>query len=400
MAKYLGLVTVAGVLAGRRAARQRVQASGPEPGTTRFAILVPAHDEEAVIADCVESLVEMRYPSERFAVHVVADNCTDATAVVARAAGATVHERDALDDPGKGAALNWLHDRVVADDPGIDAFVVVDADTAVDAGFLAAMDAAVLDGASAAQGFYDVRDASESAAASLRAAALACRHHLRPLGRTALGGSCGLFGNGMVFTADVLADRRWSGHLTEDLEMQVDLLLDGQRVRYVPDAKVQAEMPDALEASESQHQRWEAGRIQVLRSAFPRLVRAAVSGRKGTRLAALDAAADVAVPPLSVLVAAQVAAGALAAGALVLAPGRGRRRLVAVNVVSAAVLTGHVLAGLRSVDAPPSTYRALLSAPRMVLWKVGLWLRVVGDDTAVEWTRTERNASTEPELAS
>ena len=68
------------------------------------------------MATSVESLVAMRYPSERFAVHVVADNCTDATAAVARAAGATVHERDAPDDRGKGAALNWVHDRLVAEE--------------------------------------------------------------------------------------------------------------------------------------------------------------------------------------------------------------------------------------------------------------------------------------------
>ena len=281
-------------------------------------------------------------------------------------------------------------------DTPIDAYVVVDADTRVEAGFLRAMDRAVADGATVAQGFYDVHEAGESAAASLRAAALACRHHLRPLGRNLLGASCGLFGNGMVFAAPVLDERRWSGHLTEDLEMQVDLLLDGQPVRYVPAARLRAEMPDELDASVTQHQRWEAGRVQVLKSTFPRLVAGALRGRRGTRLAALDAAFDVAVPPLSVLVAGQLAAGAAAVAAFVLGPGRFRRRLVLVNVAAAAVLAGHVVAGLRSVDAPASTYRALTSAPRLVLWKVGLWVRVVGDDSTVAWTRTTRAVESEP----
>ncbi len=334
LVSYLGVVSVAGVVAGRRVRRSSTGTT-QDAGGTRFAILVPAHDEEAVIARCVGSLVDMAYPAERFGVHVVADNCTDRTAEIARGAGAHVHERTDPVDPGKGAALNWLHDRLVDDGAAYDAFVVVDADTTVDAGFLAAMDRAVRDGAHAAQGFYDVLDPGASASASLRAAALACRHHLRPLGRTAVGASCGLFGNGMVFTADTLASHRWSGHLTEDLEMGVELLLEGERVRYVPDARVRAEMPDALDASVTQHQRWEAGRVQVLKSTFPALVRAVGRGPRGRRLAALDAAFDVAVPPLSVLVAAQVAAGACAGaaraarrGPVASAPPRAERRVV------------------------------------------------------------------------
>lgn len=395
LAGYLGVVTVAGVVANRRARRR---GSPTEPPTTRFAILVPAHDEEGVIGATVSSMVGIDYPAALFSVHVVADNCTDGTAAEARGAGATVHERDAPDDRGKGAALNWLHDELVAGGDPIDAFVVVDADTYVDRGFLAAMDRALGDGAPVAQGFYDVHEAGESAAASLRAAALACRHHLRPLGRNALGASCGLFGNGMVFTSAVLAERRWSGHLTEDLEMQVDLLLDGVPVRYVPDARLHAEMPDALDASVTQHQRWEAGRIQVFRSSMPRLLGGVLRGPRGRRLAALDAAFDVAVPPLSVLVADQVLALAATTGALLLAPGRGRRRRAVINAVTAGALVAHVLAGLRSVDAPASTYRALASAPRLVVWKLGLWLRLVGDDSDVEWTRTARNptAQTDP----
>jgi len=307
-------------------------------------------------------------------------------------AGARVHVRVAPDDPGKGAALNWLHDRLVGARAPADAFVIVDADTIVDPGFLRAMDRAIQAGAVAAQGFYDVRDPASSPAASLRAAALACRHHLRPLGRTALGASCGLYGNGMAFTSAILAEHRWTGHLTEDLEMQVALLLDGRSVAYVPDAQVAAEMPDTLEASVTQHQRWEAGRAQVLRTELPRLLGALRRG-EGSRLAVADTAADLLVPPLSVLVAAQAAAGAASAVAYVLAPSRARRAVLAVNVAASAVVVGHVFAGLRSVGAPASTYRALASAPRMVLWKLGLWRRVVADGDDVAWTRTARNAA-------
>jgi cellulose synthase/poly-beta-1,6-N-acetylglucosamine synthase-like glycosyltransferase len=386
---YLGLLSAAGLLAGRRP--PRTGRTGPH---LRFAVLVPAHDEAVGIARALATMQAMDYPRDSFEVHVVADNCTDDTARVVRECGVEVHERHDLEDPGKGSALNWLHDQLVQRGDAFDAFVVIDADTDVDPRFLAAMDDALRSGAEAAQGFYGVRDADRSATAGLRAAALACRHHLRPLGRRTLGGSCGLFGNGMAFRAELLAARRWSGHLTEDLEMQVELLLDGHLVTYVPEARVEAEIPHDLDASVTQHQRWERGRVEVARTSLPRLLRAVIEGRR-PRFAHLDAALDQLVPPISVLVAAQGAANAVGLAALVLHPGRWSRRLVLLDAISTSLLVGHVLAGLRSVDAPRSVYRSLLDAPRLVVWKLRLWLGLLGRQSDVSWTRTDRN---EPEL--
>ena len=79
--------------------------------------------------------------------------------------------------------------------------------------------------------------------AGLRAAALTLRHHLRPLGRTTLGASSGLYGNGMAFSRELLEHRAWTNHLTEDIEMQMELLLEGTLVVYAPAAVIEAEMP-------------------------------------------------------------------------------------------------------------------------------------------------------------
>src|ERR1700712_2049120 len=105
---YLALLSVRGSVAGRRR---------PAPAASamhhRFAILIPAHDEAAGIARALATMQAMDYPDRAFEVHVVADNCTDATAHVVRSCGVEVHERHDLDDPGKGSALNWLHDRLI-----------------------------------------------------------------------------------------------------------------------------------------------------------------------------------------------------------------------------------------------------------------------------------------------
>jgi hypothetical protein len=388
MAGSLGVLTVVGI-APRR---PRPLAPGPPH---RFAVCVPAHDEAAVIGRTLASLAALDYPPDRFEVHVVADNCTDETAEIVRAAGFEAHERFDRDDPGKGAALNWLvqrvDDRVVPPHAPPDAYVFVDADTTLDPGFLTAMDAALHDGVQAAQGYYAVSEPGGSSAAGLRFAALACRHHLRPLGRCRLGASCGLYGNGMVFTRAVMHGRRWSGHLVEDAEFQMDLLLDGQLVEYVPEAALHAEMPDSLDGSVTQNRRWELGRIQLAQRFVPTLLRRVVRPGAAPRVAHVDAVLDHVVPPLSVLALAQ--AGTCAAAAT-LAAGRGRRAdkvRLAVAALSAATLVAHVLGGLWSVRAPRAVYRSLLGAPQAVLWKAGLWLGVLRRPAEVSWERTARN---------
>ncbi len=195
----------------------------------------------------VTSALTQHYPRPLFAVHVVADNCVDATAELANAAGATAHERFDPDDRGKGPALNWLVRRLIERGEVFDVAVFVDADTTLDREFLRVLDDRFRQGAVAVQGQYLVREAFTSPSTALRFCSLASRHHARPLARTAIGGSCGLFGNGMAFSRDIVSDRRWTSHLVEDMEFQLELLLTGIRVDYEPLARLEAEMPDSLE---------------------------------------------------------------------------------------------------------------------------------------------------------
>lgn len=386
IAGYLGLLTIVGM---RRPTRM---AAGDR--TTRFVIVVPAHDEAAVIADTLRSFGALDYPRSAYDVHVVADNCTDATAAIVRNHGWHAHERHDLTSPGKGPALNWLFDRIDADGD-FDVVLVVDADTVLDPKFLEAMDRAFADGAEVVQGFYSVRDPGDSTSAGIRYAALACRHHLRPLGRNRLGASCGLYGNGMAFRRDILRRRRWSGHLVEDAEFQMELLIgDGVIVRYVPDARLEAEMPDTLEDATSQNERWERGRIELTRRYVPILMRKLPTAR-GRRVAYLDAIADHVVPPLSLVVVLQ-AVGTVASGSAACATLRDQRharltRRAIVHVVALVVLGTHVLAALRTVAAPPSVYRSLTKVPSMIVWKAGLWSNAVRSKNEVVWLRTKRN---------
>jgi 1,2-diacylglycerol 3-beta-glucosyltransferase len=384
---YLGVLTI---MASRAPSPTGAEAPLTQ-GKTTFAVCIPAHNEQANIRHTVHALLAQDYPRSNFSVHVVADNCNDSTAAEAHEAGAIVHNRAEADRRGKGEALNWLTARIRSE--AADVVVIIDADTEADAGLLAALDRAFGNGAQAAQGYYAVKDPETSPAVGLRFAAIACRHRLRPLARTRLGASSGLFGNGMAFRSALLADRRWSNHLIEDAEFQMDLLLDGHLVTYVPDAVVRAEMPATLEGATSQNERWELGRMQLVGAYVPLLLRRAVTGGTLPRRAYLDAAADHLTPPLTLQ--ALIDTAAVATGVLACAgrPSRTSKLALATGAACSVILAGHVLVALRLADAPPSVYRSLRSAPRAAFWKLMLLARIARRPHDVSWTRTERNAT-------
>ncbi|TLN18706.1 glycosyltransferase, partial [bacterium] len=111
-----------------------------KPASLNFAIAIPAHNEDTVIAATVQRLLALNYPRDQFAIHIVADHCNDQTAQLAREAGALVHERNQGPRSGKGAALSWLFERILQN-PRVDAVIIFDADKRVDANFLRLMDA-------------------------------------------------------------------------------------------------------------------------------------------------------------------------------------------------------------------------------------------------------------------
>jgi 1,2-diacylglycerol 3-beta-glucosyltransferase len=371
---YLVLLVAASFV--RRSARP-FSASGHR---LRFAILVPAHEEEQVIGRLLESLAHLRYPRELFDIHVVADNCVDGTAAVARSWGAHVHERHDLAHLGKGWALRWLLDRL-ADEP-YDAYAIIDADSVVSADFLQVMALRLEQGERAVQGYYGVLNPEESWVAALRALAFSLHHYTRRLGLAGLRASAGLAGNGMVFAADLREAREWDAFgLTEDLELHVKLVEGGIRVAFAPDAAVLSEMPTSLGQSRSQNTRWERGRLTLARRYVPRLLGSGIMRWDWPRL---NAALELAIPPLSVLflLTAVVLVGSLALGLVVPA---------ALAFVALAGQSAYVVVGLARAHVPLRWWLSLVYVPLYVLWKGRLYLSAVLARQPLPWVRTSRH---------
>jgi cellulose synthase/poly-beta-1,6-N-acetylglucosamine synthase-like glycosyltransferase len=373
---YLLLLTGA-ALAGKQT---------PPPATAhgrRFALLVPAHDEETTIGRLLASTRALAYPAGRYDVYVIADNCTDRTAEVARDAGAQVEERFDQSARGKGYALRWLLALLRERGTRYDAYVVIDADTVVQPDLLRRLDARFEAGSQVVQVYYTVLNVGESPVAALRYAALAAVHYLRPLGRARLGLSCGLKGNGMGFLAPVLEQHGWEWFtLAEDVEFHLALVAAGLKVDFVPETTVLADMPVTLAQAASQNERWERGRLEMLRERGSRLIADGLRQRDPVRL---DAVVEQLIPPISVPV---VLAGAVLAGSILV-----RARLAAILAgFSLGGQLGYVVAGLMLARAPWRVYRALAYAPAYVGWKVWLYARSAAARGAAPWIRTARTS--------
>lgn len=356
------------------------QRRSPGAGTTRFAVVVPAHDEEASVGETVASLLAVDYAADRRQIVVVADNCTDATAEVALAAGARVLQRQDHDRRGKGYALELAFDSLLREGE-VDAIVVVDADTSVSRNLLTALDAGIAAGAQALQLRYGVRNVDASWRTRLMAIALGMFHDLRSLGRERLGVSCGLRGNGMCFTTALLRRHPHRAYgLVEDVEYGIALGLAGERVHYVHDAEVLGEMAASGRSAASQRQRWESGRAALRAQHLRPLLRAARRSR-----IALDLAADIVMPPLS-RVAAFVTAGLVVEGLLWTA-GRGPTPAAWLWVASALALAAYVLRGVALSGLGIRGLAVLAAAPCYMVWKV---VRV-DRSKAATWVRTTRD---------
>ena len=351
----------------------------------RFDVIVPAHDEAAVIARVVRSLRQLDWPAERFRVLVIADNCSDNTADIARTAGALVLERS---DPllrGKGYALRYAFERS-RNDGYADAVVVVDADTDARPNLLEACAARIEAGAEAVQVHYGVRNPHDSWRTRLMTIAMTAIHVVRSRARERLGVSCGIRGNGWCLTHALLLRVPYEAYtLAEDLEYGIELGRAGVRVAYADEAAVLGDMVSGEQTAATQRQRWEGGRFAQIRSKTLPLLRAAIRQRSAV---CLDLAVDLLVLPLSYVALAAVAYTLIATLAVWLL--HTPPLLAWLGAGGIAGIAAYVLRGWQLSGTGMRGLFDLARAPFFVIWKVLLMLKRRGSR---EWLRTEREAS-------
>ena len=233
----------------------------------KFMAILPAHNEETVIANLIESLKAQSYPQELLDIYVVADNCTDNTAKIAKDAGAIVYERHE-DDPAKknkGSVMQWFLAKKINENADYDAFFVFDADNIVDVNFVKAMNKKLCQGEEVVQGYRDIKNPTDSWVSAGYAIFYWTMNRFYHLARYNLGLSPLINGTGFMVKFDLIKPTGWNTNtLTEDIEFSLKNIINGRKVGWSTDAIVYDEQPVGFRQSWSQRSRWTIGHIQCL----------------------------------------------------------------------------------------------------------------------------------------
>ena len=241
----------------------------------KFMAIIPAHNEEAVVGNLIESLKNQNYNKELYDIYVIADNCTDRTAQVARDAGAIVYERFDPEKKTKGFALDWFIKQKIQENADYDALCVFDADNIVDKNFIKNMNKKLCQGEDVVQGYRDIKNPTDSWITSGYALFYWTMHRFYHLARYNVGLSPLLNGTGFMVRFDVLKPDGWQTKtLTEDIEFSLQRIIKGKKLGWATDAIVYDEQPVGFKQSWSQRSRWTVGHMQCIKEYTKSLAKA------------------------------------------------------------------------------------------------------------------------------
>ncbi|WP_417300015.1 potassium transporter TrkG [Ellagibacter isourolithinifaciens] len=258
----------------------------------RYAVVVSARNESAVIGDLIHSIKVQNYPTELIDVFVIADNCTDNTADVAREAGAIVFKRFNTEQVGKGYALDYGFKIIRSQyaDRGYEAYFVFDADNVLDVNYFREMNKTFDNGAKASTSYRNSKNYDSNWISAGYAVWFLREAKFLNQARLTLNTSCAVSGTGFFIAADIIEKNDgWRWHLlTEDIEFSANSILEGIRIAYTPTAVLYDEQPVTFRDSWNQRFRWAKGFYQVFWHYGARLAKGVFTNPKGSRFACYD----------------------------------------------------------------------------------------------------------------
>lgn len=348
----------------------------------RVAVLVPAHNESVNVLPTIRCLLKQLNPTDQLL--VIADNCSDDTAALARAAGAQVVERHHAGRRGKGYALAFGVDALRADPP--DVVLVVDADCVVSEGGVAHIAQHCRATGKPVQ-MLNLMRSGQGAGLKIRVLefAMLMKNLVRPLGSFRLGSACHLMGTGMALPWALMANARLAtGHITEDMKLGVELAVAGHAPQFLPQVRVSSVFPMDTGVAKVQKSRWEHGHLATLAEELPGLLWVAL---KTGKPALIVMAMDLLIPPVALyfLVLAAALGTSLAAALVwpVWLPAAAVASMAALAFVMAIALTWWRF-GRQLLSA-----RELLGTPVYALWKIPVYLAFFLKKRS-GWVRTKR----------
>lgn len=347
----------------------------------RVAVLIPAHNEALTIAKTLTTVLPQLTPEDRLI--VVADNCADDTAEIARQYDAIVLERTDPLKLGKGYALDYGIQFLKSDPPS--AVVLIDADCIVEPQTVKQLAELASDRNRPIQATYlQDRPQDPSPKDTISALAILVKNFVRLQGLANLNLPCLLYGTGMAFPWSVISQVSLAnGNIVEDMQLAIDLAIAGYPPLYCPTAKVTGILPQEQQAVKTQRTRWEHGHLNTLITQVPRLIKAAIAQR---RWELLILALDLGVPPLSLLV---MVWGATTVSAILLGiiGGLWLPALI-LGFTGLLILTSIVGSWIKFGSGIPGL--VLLTIPLYILWKIPLYIAFLLKPQT-KWIKTKRD---------
>lgn len=248
----------------------------------KYAVVISARNEEAVIGNLIASLNAQSYPQELLDVYVVADNCTDATAQAARDCGATVYEREDQYYVGKGYALDWVFQKIEQEyqDRAYEGYFVFDADNVVEPNFVEEMNKVFDSGYRIVTSYRNSKNYGKNWITAGYSLWFLREAKFLNNSRMMLGNSCAISGTGFLVSAEILRKNGgWIHHLlTEDIEFTTDSILHGEKIGYCGKAVLYDEQPESFKQSYLQRLRWSKGFYQVFGRYGAKLLKGILKG--------------------------------------------------------------------------------------------------------------------------
>ncbi|MDB5799673.1 MAG: glycosyltransferase family protein [Rhodocyclales bacterium] len=368
------------------AMRPRAVQTAVDCDRPRMSVLMPAHNESEGVRYPIALVLAQLRPGDRLL--VIADNCTDDTAQIAREEGAEVVVRHDPAHRGKGYALDFGMRHLEMDGVAPHVVVIVDADCEVGLGALEKISKRSMATGRPVQALYLMHNRPQgSRRGSIAEFAWLVKNLVRPLGFHHLGLPCQLMGTGMAFPWPLIRTASLaSGHIVEDMQMGIDLARVGAPPLFCPDAMVLSYFPSNTEGARSQRTRWEHGHLGVIVGQVPSLL---LEGLLKPRIGLLALALDLSVPPIALLAMLLAALSALSLVATI--AGLGAWPLV--TAASLCALFGiAVLAAWHRFGRQAVSAAELAQALGYACGKLPLYLRFLVS-RQVEWVRSKRDAN-------
>lgn len=358
-------------------------ATAPLAEEISLAVLVPAHNEAPGIRQTLESITQDLRPQDRLV--VVADNCTDDTATVARATGATVIERSNTKQRGKGFALDHGLNHLKPSPP--DVVIFMDADCDIQPGSLPLLAHQALTQARPVQANYLIEQpATQSLKGSVSAFAIKVKNFVRPLGLQRLGAPCLLTGTGIALPwRSAIAVNVASSHIVEDMKWGLDLALHGHCPTFLPEAKVISRLPNEDQAAKVQRTRWEHGHLQILTTYTSKLL---WQGLRQGNLGLLALGLELSILPLSLLVMTWIG---LWIATLGMALALGRYLPLQISTLAGINLFSAVFLAWVNYGRSDLNLMQLVRVPLYILWKIPVYILFVLRPQK-QWVRTQRDS--------